>query len=191
MLAFDAAGLIESVKNAAGVVAVVVGGWWTYRLFIKGRGDFPRASITHRITHRRLTENQTLVRVTVGFENSGTVLLTVGEGVVRLSQVGPLPNDGVASRQRSERTVEWPEIESRVLEADVVEVEPGESDEVDFDFVLDAEIDMVEVYSYFRNPSKADRDIGWTLTTLYELNDEVREVERTVERLSGRSRNVK
>jgi hypothetical protein len=190
MLAFDAAGLIESVKNAAGVVAVVVGGWWTYSLFIKGRGDFPRASITHRIAHRRLTGNQTLVRVTVGFENSGTVLLTVGEGVVRLSQVDPLPNDGVAPRQSS-RTVEWPEIESRGLEANVVEVEPGESDEVDFDFVLDAEIDMVEVYSYFRNPSKADRDIGWTLTTLYELKDEVREVERTVERLSGRSRNVK
>lgn len=56
--------------------------------------------------------------------------------------------------------------------------------------MLDAEIDMVEVYSYFRNPSKPDREIGWTLATLYELKDDVREVERTVERLSGRSRDV-
>lgn len=110
VLAFDAAGWIESVKNAAEVAAVVVGGLWTYRLFIKGRGDFPRASITHRITHRELTEDQTLVRVSVGFSNPGTVLLKVGKGVVRLSQVRPLPSDGVGPRQGGEGRLHGPRL---------------------------------------------------------------------------------
>jgi hypothetical protein len=190
MVAFDSAGFLASLKSVAEVIAIAVGGAWTYRLFIKGRGDFPRASITHRITHKPLTNGLILVRVTVGFANPGTVLLRVGKGLVRLSRVRPLPDDVVPSVEDGKRTIELPEIASRELEADVVEIEPGESDEVDFDFVVREDIEAVEVYSYFRNPSRADREIGWTLATLYDLKDEAPPVERTVERLSGRSRDA-
>jgi hypothetical protein len=187
MVAFDAWGFLGSIRNVAEVVAIAVGGWWTYTRFIKARGNFPRASVTHRINQRQLENRRRLVRVSVTFKNIGTVLLDVGPGFVRISQVDP---PGATTTAEREPTIPWPIVAETELKGHgngkVLQIEPGESDEVDCDFLIDSDIRTIEVYSYFKNPTRTDAEMGWTLATLYDLKDEA-QVERTVEGLSGRS----
>jgi len=65
----------------------------------------------------------------------------------------------------------WPLIGERIFERETCfrEMEPGESDEILCDFVVDSDAQVVEVYSYLQNEQKEGREIGWHLTTLYDL----------------------
>jgi hypothetical protein len=43
------------------------------------------------------------------------------------------------------------------------------SQEIHHDFILDAEVKTIEVYSYLVNEQKLDRELTWDVTTLYDL----------------------
>jgi hypothetical protein len=45
-----------------------------------------------------------------------------------------------------------------------IEIEPGESEQLHYDFLVDKAIKTVLVYSYFQNIQK-NRRLGWSLTT--------------------------
>jgi hypothetical protein len=58
-----------------------------------------------------------------------------------------------------------------------------------WDFILDGDLDTILVYSYYRNVQKRNRDIGWGLTTLYDLRstgEQEEVVEQTVKDLTGK-----
>ena len=67
--------------------------------------------------------------------------------------------------------VNWPLLqlcEARSPQDDY-ELEPGESQELHFDFILDAQVQTVAVYSYFKNIAKREREIGWDAASIYDL----------------------
>jgi hypothetical protein len=90
--------------------------------------------------------------------------------------------------QENSTEVSWPGITTltRSWAPGTFQMEPHESDEVDFDFILDATIETVAVYTYFDNTSKAGRNrayadgaerastqnhgIGWSWTTIYQIS---------------------
>ena len=68
------------------------------------------------------------------------------------------------------------------------EIEPGESDEICFDYLIDTGVEIINIYSYFSNFKKKSmfrifnrfhicrrvlkkRDIGWQITTIYNLKE--------------------
>jgi hypothetical protein len=65
----------------------------------------------------------------------------------------------------------WPSLGERRTnwEASPRELEPGEVEEIHYDFAIDSEAETIEVYSYFKNSEKRGREIGWSLTTLCDL----------------------
>ncbi len=166
------------VKDSVTVVAIGVGGAWTYLLFIRRRQKYPRAKITHDIMHRSLTTQKTLLRIAVTISNSGDVLLSLVSEIIRIQQILPPPSEvlhSIAHEQdlvrEGQREALWPSIGSRRLTwaAGKFEIEPGESDELHHDFVIDADVQTIKVYTYFTNLTKRDREIGWRLTTIYDL----------------------
>ncbi len=54
-----------------------------------------------------------------------------------------------------------------------MEIEPGESDEAQFDFLLDEKVEMIVLYSHFTNKKKhaGEKSFGWHKTTLFDLRD--------------------
>jgi hypothetical protein len=46
-------------------------------------------------------------------------------------------------------------------------IEPGESNQLHYELTLSADIGPLEIYSYFRNPTITDRDVGWRYTSIY------------------------
>ena len=149
-------------------------------LFVKKRQKFPRANITHKISHIPISNNKVPLRVTAMIYNKGDVLISLHSGTTRVQQVLPLSQDMINDINKDKDLVpkgmteiEWPLIgkdrDSNWKKGEF-EIEPGEKDQIPYDFIIDADIETVVVYSHFRNvKKKRSRNIGWDLTTVYDL----------------------
>ena len=171
--------------NAAQMAALVVAGWWTYSRFIRQRQPFPRATVELVITHRQLVAEHTFLRVVAKVNNVGNALLetellradvyqvlpVAPETAAKLADGSLVPEEGreAAWLFLDSRTGGWPG-----------HIEPGEWDEFGFDFVIPADVTTVFIYTYIKNVKQKKRDLGWTVTKLYDLDDERAETrERT------------
>jgi len=169
---------IEFYESLATIIALITGGIWGYLLFIKRRQKYPRANVTHFIIHKPLSEDYVLVHVDLSISNSGEVLLSLLTTETRIQQILPVPsevldlvNSGIDPVKESETEIEWPLLTLRSCKwkKGEKELEPGETDQTSYDFILSAEIKTIEVYSYIKNITKRGKEIGWGITTVYDI----------------------
>lgn len=168
--------LLQNLESVATILAILIGGVWTYILFIKNREKFPKADITHRI-EKINRKNDVIVRLTIEIKNLGKVKLPVKSGEVRLQQIKPSTSTVIDAIERfqenknaKKREIGWPILEERLFsfEKDEYELEPTEKEHFEFDFILDQEIDVIQFYTHIKNVFKADK--GWNYTSIHELN---------------------
>jgi hypothetical protein len=182
---------LESIKKITQIVqslvttsALIVGGIWTYLLFIRKRQALPRANIKHKVTAIELIQGKIfLVHVAISIANQGDVLIRLSEGEIRLQKVSPLApelqktikDNSLPRTQNSELEFPFPLIERKEIQADV-RIEPNESDEIYFDFVIKSDVKAVKIYSHFTNKKMYNKStpIGWRLTTFYDLNNSIK-----------------
>jgi len=166
------------LKDIFTVVAILVGGIWSYLLFVRKRQKFPRANISHKITHKPIDDNKVLLHLDVGISNAGDVLISIISGIVRLHQIVPAPDELLSTIRSGNDPIseekneyDWPLIAEREpkWEKRNFEIEPGETDHANFDFIIDNDIETIEIYTYLKNKKKRFREIGWNLTTIYDL----------------------
>lgn len=176
-----------SVLSLAQVVAILVGGWWTWQLFVRKRVAFPNVRTDHEILNLPAFKNKVLLTLNVTLTNTGSVVAEFRSGKIYVRQIRPFPEhleecvnaaDATALREgRVEKLfveseqIAWPEIGSRKMlwEKGEFILEPGESETIQYDFLLDDTIDTVRVVTYFRKVIQRKPEIGWRQTTLYEL----------------------
>ncbi|NIV38211.1 MAG: hypothetical protein GWN58_54985 [Anaerolineae bacterium] len=172
--------IIDLISAALVSIAVVVSGIWGYWLFVQNRQRYPRASITHSINLVPLAEGKRLLHVTETIRNEGDVLLSLECMETRIQQMDPPPDnllqsvaDGQRLLEEGETEYPWPMIglHERRWEKGRCEIEPNESQDIHHDFVIGANVRVIEVYSYMKNFVKRKREIGWNLTTVHELYD--------------------
>ncbi len=177
----DIAGIVESLAK---VIALAVGGWWTYLLFVRKRQQYPRAKVTHTVIHKPLASGQRLLHVATNVTNTGEVLLCLVSGFTRIQQMSPPPSElvkclrqGHDPVKQGETEYEWPSVGERKWDWQdhPHEVEPGEDDEIDCDFVVESDAETLEIYTYLKNKAKPEREIGWNLTTIYDLQERPKE----------------
>ena len=175
--ATDPTDWLDKSKEVIEAGAIIVGGIWTWMLFVSKRQRYPRASITHSVEFKELDDGYSLVHVTVTVKNPGEVLLSLISHFTRLQIVVP-PEAQLLADLRSGKTpvrageteYPWPmsdEYRSNWSHA-TREIEPGESQDVDVDFFVPNTVETVLVYSYFKNKKKKNREIGWDCTTLHD-----------------------
>jgi hypothetical protein len=176
----------ETLQSALTVTALLVGGFWSYKLYRQKRQRFPQVNVTHQVNHWQLSSEKTLVRVKVCFANIGERLLSIVEGYVRLLQMQPLPkevqqaiDEGRDPVEGTQTEIAWLRIAKRYWQQTDCEVEPKETDEAIFEFVIPNEVRTIIVESAFENKTKRrsgirfwkQRTICWNTTTVYELNN--------------------
>jgi len=173
-IGLNANNISEIAKNYATCIAVIIGGFWAYLTFIRKREKYPSADIRHTIMNKRLDDNRMFLKVIVGVNNRGATVMNLDRRLVRIQQMIPWPTEALGKidhEVRKDTEVEWPllgEVDLSGKEQEY-EIEPGESDEFHFDFIIDSKIKSVVVYSYIRNHKKRDREIGWNKTTVYDI----------------------
>lgn len=170
-------------EAATTIGALLVGGFWTWLLFVRGRQKWPQAKIEHHFQLADLDEGRVLLNARVGIENVGKRLIKVERIKTRVQRVAPQSDLvrkqlGVYQEAKAPR-VSWPEIAQRNLEfaqGGEIEVEPGESDWIEFDYVLPKQLKVLRFYSFVDNSKKKRRHwwnkkeaLGWTRSSLLNL----------------------
>ncbi len=167
-------------------LAIIIGGWWTYHKFVLGRLSYPQANIEHDISSIILDEHLVLVKVQIIISNIGNTLLTINECDTRIMQLKPVPASlsGLMEKNSTDKQmyleksaeIAWDVIVEHIQyynipDYPVFEVEPNESDELIFDFVIDKNIETVLIYSHIYNITKK-KPIGWVKNTVHNINKE-------------------
>jgi hypothetical protein len=178
--------LAQTVQAAATCAAIGIGACWWWR----SRNWYPRVRIDHEIIVRHLGPDRTLVRVHIKLSNEGKQLVRLCTGRTRIQHVLPcLPEfaDAVQNLPMElsghDQELGWKEICGRAMYGSgnqAREVEPGETDFVEQDFVIDRSVSCILVYTYIKNEYKSrtgwfgrtPREFGWSRTTVCDTNAE-------------------
>ena len=70
---------VDIIQGLVTIAAIIIGGIWTYNVFIKERREYPHANIEQKITHLALSDQQNLLQLGLELTNTGT--LNVGRHV--------------------------------------------------------------------------------------------------------------
>lgn len=176
---------VKTIQAIVTIAAVCVGGFWTYRLFIMERAHYPHANVEQKISHVALSKRTNLLRIGIELTNTGRSRLGLTKSIIRVQQLLPIPscpkqgpcavdevNNALKETERRTDRFSWPLIAKREKSLKPsLDIEPGEKDFIDFEFVVPSEIKVIRVYSYFRNDqrSKGGNEFGWTVSSYYEL----------------------
>src|SRR5262245_61639589 len=171
--------LFETLQAGLTVAAIVIGGWWTYRLFVEHRESKAHLNISHALVIKAISPNLLWIHLTVTAENRGDSLATLHSADVRLQQILPLDPSLDEERRNNnlvpagQTQVPWPTLKRSVLPLDD-EIEPKESDNIEFDFTIPSSVKTVRVYTYFENAenSSTRKRMGWSRGTVYDLSGE-------------------
>lgn len=131
---------IETIQSIITIVAIIVGGLWTYNLFIKERKNIPHTNIELQLSHIKLSNEINLLHVGIKLTNAGNTLLSLKKYEIRIQQVLPiLPcknaqpcavkqvNDALRNISRKENHFSWPLIAKRKTGIEnTIKIEPGE-----------------------------------------------------------------
>jgi hypothetical protein len=185
-IAKDLTGALQSVAT---IIALFIGGLWTFRAFVKGRGNYPRAKLEHLISHRRLPNRTSLLIVDISVENIGPVAIPLRSADTWVQQILPLPS-AVQSRideghdflEGDKHEGAWKllgTIHKREFVKHDYVVDCGERDQYRHNFLLPESVQTIQVYTYLQ-PAKGGS--GWKLKTTYDVNghsETARPVEET------------
>ncbi|WP_447979626.1 hypothetical protein [Candidatus Nitrospira bockiana] len=176
---------VETLQALVTITAVVIGGVWTYNLFVKERQHYPHATIEQKLSHVALSEQTNLLRVGIDVTNTGSSRLILGKSIIRIQRILPLlscpkegpcaakeVNDALQGIERNADRFSWPLIAERDTKfTQPLDIEPGEKDFIEFEFAVPSEVAVVRVYSYFRNDQKSDstNEVGWSLSSQYDF----------------------
>jgi hypothetical protein len=168
--------ILSLVQSALTSLAIVVGGVWGYFLFWRRRQSYPRATLDFHWTTALLPGGKRLLHVGLQILNQSDVLLPLRYAELRVRQVVPIPNDlGTLLKKDLDPIPEgstelpWPAIVGREWrqKPGAFELEPGESDSLHADFVVEDSVQVVELYAFVENPRKQRSGLGWTKTVLH------------------------
>jgi len=177
--------LSAAVQSIIISIGVIFGGWWTYWIFYKNRQIYPRANISHEISHKTGIGDRIYLRVAVKISNDGNVVIRLNNCDIRIQQIKPVNDDinksvkGHCQKKKREEfwdnEIKWPTIDriNGCWEKEKIEIESGESDQFYFDFMLDSKIETILIYTYITNLKKKKKtELGWSLSTMYDIKKE-------------------
>jgi hypothetical protein len=173
--------IVEIIKNVLTSLAVIVGGIWTYILFVQKRQKYPRIEIKHQVTQKNLGNGKTLFHAIIEVDNIGDVFAKLEASEIRLLQVLPIlaiidkaVQCGEDPVKDGETEINWYQLGVRKLisEERLCEIEPGEKDTFHCDFVINDDVQSVMIYSYFQNEKKRKKELGWTCSTMHDIEND-------------------
>jgi hypothetical protein len=165
---------VETVQAIVTIAAILVGGLWTYRIFIEERHEYPHANVEQKLSHVVLSKRAKLLRVGIELSNTGSAKMMIGKATIWVQQILPMlscPKDGVCVADETNDAIKnikrkndhfgWPLIAERNGNVEY-SIEPGEKQLLEFEFIVPPEVKVARVYSYFRNEKlKEGGEIGW------------------------------
>ncbi len=185
---------IETVQTVVTTIGIIIGGLWTYNIFIKERHNYPHANLQLEVSHVGLSSQINLLRITTVVTNSGTSKLDLKEATIRIQQIKPVldctgtpscatdqVNDALNRIEQQLDKFTWPMIsQRRKIWKNAIEIEPKEKEKLDFEFAIPSNVKHVRIYTFHKNERKFKRkggDYGWGLSSYYNFESDQKQEE--------------
>lgn len=172
------------LKSLVETMAIIIAGIWAYDRFIKSREKYPYPRIEYKIQHYRLDKEIIYLNVFVIVTNKGKRKLNLGEGIIYVRQVLPLSNrvQKMIAKSSDEnirkgnvpklfiedkQRIGWDKLGERKwseVRTSMQELEPGQTRDLQFAFLIEGDIKTVEVVSSVDYEKSL-----WELAEIYSL----------------------
>ena len=147
----------RSFQAVATVVLICVGGIFAYQRLQIFRTFEPHLTITHKVSHRHISDSHTHIAVTATLRNSSKVQVELRGGLFRLQKIAPLFDETIKTLHaqvfidKEQENIQWPTLDEvpRTWKKNVLIVEPGESHPETYEFIMPRGVaDSVLIYTY-------------------------------------------
>ena len=172
--------LAGGIQSALTVFAIVVGGVFALVKLQVFRTFEPHLTITHEVHHRYVGDSYVHIDVTATLRNSSRVAVEIREAEFSIQQISPVSDEEVEAVysdvfiDKKLIYLQWPFLESVPFEWDEGEmvIEPNESHQQTYEFIVLGHLETVLIYTYFENPQfprPPKSAEGWAATTVYDI----------------------
>ena len=164
--------LLGIVQSGVTVLAIVLGGFFAAIKLELFRDFEPHLTISHDVNHRRLENGYLHIDVKATLTNSSKVRVELQEGFFLLQRIAPVldSEDFVESNMLYPA---WPVLDqsSFHLGDDEINIEPGQSLQEVFQFILDDGVKTVLIHYFFLDSRFLENSRGWGITDVYDIVD--------------------
>ena len=173
--AFQSGVAIDVVQSLVTIAAIAIGGLFAYYNRGLFRRTEPHLTIAQEVSHRHTNDEYLQVGVIITLRNTSNVKVEIHDAFCRLSQIAPLESTYVMERI-FEPYPAWPilrEIRDDSESAYRI-VEPGESSQIAYQFVVLPSATSLLVHTFIYNERysgpDAGRSQGWQAFTFYDVD---------------------
>jgi hypothetical protein len=163
--------LIEIIQGILTCIALFSGGVWTYYTFIYKREKVARAVVESSI-ESYLIPDAIYLSVSLVIRNVGSTLISFKEINVRIQQILPVCDGYEPAYYPHSSSAEfgWPTIAKgdQKFAIRTLEIEPSETHQFLFDFLLPTNLELVKIYSYSQYYRS---DLGWSIKQLHSFDN--------------------
>ena len=165
--------IVQSVITSA---AILIGGAFALFKLQLFRDFQPHMTISNAVSHRRIGESYVHIDVTATLHNSSKVKMELREGFFRLQQIAPILDEDIETlyaqvfEDQEHSYLQWRTLDDarRDWDKGMLIVEPGESHQETYEFIVKRDVESVIIHTYFYNPYSSSPE-GWAATTVHDI----------------------
>ena len=168
------ASVAGAMATMAGLTLAAFAGYYKFRLFREGKRHL---TIDLRVSHRPITSLHTHVGATAVLKNTSKVAVRVEEATWELAAVAPYEASVIDDKKKEFSEGDWQEFPWNIIDGFTIPrrthiIEPGESDEVTFDFIAPAALEAAVVSLFIPDSASVDNTDdapGWYRRTFHDM----------------------
>ena len=160
--------------------AILIGGFIAAVKLQLFRDFEPHLSISQEVSHRFSSRSYMHIAVTSTLHNSSKVKVEVLKSFCRVQQILPVTDEEFirlndqAFKGPMYRDFQWPTLQKalRTWKKNAVLIEPGESHQETYEFMIGSEVRSILAYTYIYNSRRRQGSQaveGWLGTTVYDI----------------------
>lgn len=163
--------------TVAGVAIAALVGYHKFNLFREGH---PHLTIDLTASHRQVSPRYIHIGATARLSNTSKVVVIISTATWDLTSIAPYA-DAVAGRLKEVFVRGYQHdgdefgmsVQNQVTSRFDLRIEPGETDQITFDFITEEDLESVAITLFINNEaeSSATRQAGWGRRIFYDLAD--------------------
>ena len=149
------------------------------RNYRRGREHIPSLTMELQVVRMPASQNYDAIIVTLNARNTGTGLCYVNQVRWQLKALSPYDDDSVAEMRQdfdgtpiSEQVIEfpWHQVEEALTIKEMV-IEPNETEQMTYDFIIPAEIGAIVASAWVANASEPKHAEGWYRRAVHTIEE--------------------
>jgi hypothetical protein len=172
---------VSTIQAVTTVFALIVGGVWTYKIFILERVTSPHVDVSQVVTGKLISPDWYWIQVSINAKNTGRSLVKFDTADIEVDQITPLPEkikedikDGNYPVAGNDLNIPWKGL-CRYVRPFSPTLESGESAPKVVEFIIPGWLQTVRILTFLTSKSLTNGQ-GWNALTIYNLtgstNDE-------------------